>query len=1228
MQPITVVKGSRFRVRALMLACSIVVLTGVMGAFHFSKAKAAVGINEQINYQGRLLTNTGAVVPDGNYNVEFKIYQDGNGVLGGGDETLKWTETRTGGNKVLVKNGYFSIYMGSVTAFGSSVDWNQDTLWLSVNVGGTGGVPTWDGEMSPFTRFSSTPYALNSKALNGLTSGNFVQLAQGVQADASSANSSIFLNKTAGTANILQFQRGGTDVLVLDNSGRLIVNPQTDSTSALTVRNAAASEVQLTVDTTARGAGGGNIVKVGNSTGTDTATTIFQLDSTTADPSSNLTALNGGLFYNSTTNDVKIIENGSIKTLCNNSDGCNARLDQIVAATGNSSINNGANNIVWNWQLSGAESGLTFGENVASAGGGANDQALVAISTLTGSTASPLQITSNSADGGDILFNLANSGDFDIQDGGVSFANFADDGTISLGKSTANSTLNFGIGTGVDTINIGTGATGADVITIGNASTGTNLTFNSGDTDDALVINTNSVTTGTGVQVNATGLTTGNALEVLGPSATNLLTVGRSSDGFLDFARVAVGGGQTRDQFYVNGRINSSWDTLVEDFVGGSINIAADANSNSMVFDEDTECNWITLADNNHSTVRARAGTTPTAGDGCNTSSGGIVGIRKNENPVMEVSQRVSTTANTSAYKVGFTNDALGADSAAVPTNGIYFRKNTTDTTWYCVNRSAGVETGTAINSGVTVSTTVLQRLRIEVENIANDQARFFIDGVQVCGGPIANNIPTVAMGWTVSNSNPVGATATTIDMYLDSIRLWHDDPPGESGALSRGNDPPIQLFDIVDNSDVAEYYLGDPLLLPPGTLVRMSDVEPGRVEKASSPYDPKLIGVIATTPKITLGNYVEGQVVEVALVGRVPTEVTTLGGTEIIRAGDPLTASTIPGVAMKATKAGKIIGYAMHDYFSIDNGSVMVYLSNSQGLGTPFSLEGEANADSQAILTSLVRDIPAQNYSAGLSEIFTDRVVAGLEIITPKVTTDSLALSNIKSVDGQGIDISIGDDEIVAFTSPDGTPLITFDSSGNATFSGQITADKIKANQIEGFEVLTDQISSLSNQVASQSTEPPPGDTEPPAVPSSSGAPVTLGATTVSLDLSVTGALRIGGPSEFSGDSIFHKLVTFVEKTVFRNDVSFEGRVKLNNDTGGFATIKSGETQVRVPFSRDYDNNPVVSVNVGNGKFVQYAYRDLSTTGFTIVLKEPATEQIEFSWIALDINDPRVVNP
>ena len=61
-------------------------------------AKAAP--NNTINFQARLLSNTGAVAPDGYYNVEFKLYD---AVSGG---TLLWTDTRYDTNGVTAGNDY------------------------------------------------------------------------------------------------------------------------------------------------------------------------------------------------------------------------------------------------------------------------------------------------------------------------------------------------------------------------------------------------------------------------------------------------------------------------------------------------------------------------------------------------------------------------------------------------------------------------------------------------------------------------------------------------------------------------------------------------------------------------------------------------------------------------------------------------------------------------------------------------------------------------------------------------------------------------------------------------------------------------------------------------------------------------------------------------------------------------------------------------------------------
>lgn len=106
-------------------------------------------------------------------------------------------------------------------------------------------------------------------------------------------------------------------------NGNTTVSPSSNSATAFQIQSASAAETLITVDTTARGASGGNLIKIGNSTGTDTALTILKLDSATADPTSNLSALNGGMFYNSTTGKVSLIENGQVKVICNTTDlGC------------------------------------------------------------------------------------------------------------------------------------------------------------------------------------------------------------------------------------------------------------------------------------------------------------------------------------------------------------------------------------------------------------------------------------------------------------------------------------------------------------------------------------------------------------------------------------------------------------------------------------------------------------------------------------------------------------------------------------------------------------------------------------------------------------------------------------------------------------------------------------------------------------------------------------------
>ncbi|HSW92706.1 MAG TPA: hypothetical protein VLH14_02345 [Patescibacteria group bacterium] len=212
--------------------------------------------------------------------MQFKIYQDGDGTTAGDTGgTLKWTESYVNNNAsagIQVKNGFFSVELGSNSPL-SSVDWNQDTLWLSMNIagssascstfGGTGCVA--DGEMLPMKRITSSPYALNSGMLGGKTADKFLQLGQGAQTDVNTS-SSIYINKTA-SGDLIQLQNNSTDIFTVGNAGDLTLGSNADKTISISTAAANTAGNSLTVVAggggTGTGSAGGNLVLQGGSAG-------------------------------------------------------------------------------------------------------------------------------------------------------------------------------------------------------------------------------------------------------------------------------------------------------------------------------------------------------------------------------------------------------------------------------------------------------------------------------------------------------------------------------------------------------------------------------------------------------------------------------------------------------------------------------------------------------------------------------------------------------------------------------------------------------------------------------------------------------------------------------------------------------------------------------------------------------------------------------------------------
>ena len=203
------------RTGGLTLAVIWMALLLGMGFNLMRPAQTSATTDNTINFQARLQSNTGAIVPDGTYNIEFKLYNapSSSGSSQGsctGDPACLWTETRqnSGSNGVQVIDGYLTVNLGSVTSF-PAINWDQQ-LYLTMNIGGTSGgaSPTYDGEMTPRLTLTALPYAFRAGQLALQTGAN---------------------ESTLGFAT----QTGARSLLLPDESGTVCTNASGGACSAL-----------------------------------------------------------------------------------------------------------------------------------------------------------------------------------------------------------------------------------------------------------------------------------------------------------------------------------------------------------------------------------------------------------------------------------------------------------------------------------------------------------------------------------------------------------------------------------------------------------------------------------------------------------------------------------------------------------------------------------------------------------------------------------------------------------------------------------------------------------------------------------------------------------------------------------------------------------------------------------------------------------------------------------
>ena len=421
--------------------------------------------------------------------------------------------------------------------------------------------------------------------------------------------------------------------------------------------------------------------------------------------------------------------------------------------------------------------------------------------------------------------------------------------------------------------------------------------------------------------------------------------------------------------------------------------------------------------------------------------------------------------------------------------------------------------------------------------------------------------------------------------------------------------------------SDVAEIY-GTNETLQPGEVVCIDSSMRAGVKKCMSRSDPTAIGVVTTEPGLVIGSLEDAGASSVAIVlsGRAPVLVSTENGP--IKQGDLLTPSSTPGVAMKATKAGQVIGQAIGPYDGVDIGMTLTFVKSSNSLGSTAgileSLGQTTPSTSSAeyglsMLSYVTNESSSIGVGADISEIYTDRVVAGLEIIAPQVTTNNLSTNSITSATGLDLDINLKTAGSLFIKDSLGTTVASIDDQGNANFNGTITVDKLRANQIEGLEILTNQISSLAEaQRISGLDEPLPSgnSTNPGSTPQNTNTEQILRA------LFAGGIFT--GDTEFMANVTFRANSTFTGLSVFQGSTSFDSEVVFSADSAGESVVAAGETQSTVVFSKSLLSVPIVTLSPQDYITGQYRVINATKDGFVIETSEPQTSNIKFNWSAV----------
>jgi hypothetical protein len=544
---------------------------------------------------------------------------------------------------------------------------------------------------------------------------------------------------------------------------------------------------------------------------------------------------------------------------------------------------------------------------------------------------------------------------------------------------------------------------------------------------------------------------------------------------------------------------------------------------------------------------------------------------------------------NGTAWKLTGNSDDRGATAGN--------SRKTADET---VTNSAVVQNDDHLSFPITAGDTWLFQINGTVRNGATNNLRL---RMQVPGAP-TNCSATASASY---NGSSVTNAACNTDLILTSINNWPTAASdqfsyvwvfttnttgiaqfqwaqGTAAALGIviAKDTILSIYRI-SGADLAEVYYSVDNDAVAWDIVSLTGDGVSQVEKSGRAYDSRALGVISTKPGLVMGEADgSGKPVIVGLAGRVPVKVTTKNG--IIKPGDYITTSDIPGVGMKATEAGRVIGKALTWYSWEEQGTLMVFIQNTYFDGF----------DDAEYATSLSGGL---GFNPAALDRFSFMVKKSLGKIDPNYGSGS-GTSSSGSLDTVGMAVSTLTNSMSELSSQ-------ISSLSWALSDANIRIALIQSSQIAIW-------SSSGNT-----------DTIAPVIPSTVISSEDQSA--LDMILGTAESLMIQGKTIFLETVRFTQTVIFEKAVIFRSLVTFESRVIFgDSDMGGSARISAGNTTTHIEFDSPYDETPVITITPVD-HYVAGRVTHLSRTGFDIEVSSSASASLRFNWIALLIRGGQV---